>query len=282
MNRLQTELQRLYAIPPQPANAHASADPAPALGAAPAPRALVLELARPADWGALSAVWQGVQADLALPAPAIAVNGVDAYQLWFSLAEAVTPAQAHAFLDALCQRYLSDVVQRRPQRLGRWPRPLDQTPAPLPDIPREPAGGGLWSAFVAPDLAAVFGEEPWLDLPPGIEAQAEQLARLSPIRPVDFERALAELQADAARAADAAASALASPAAGALGAASGTAARPVAAEPAAAAAAFAAPLQRVDLPVTDDPRAFLLSVMNHPALDLAWRLDAAKALLRQP
>jgi len=272
MNRLQTELQRLYAIPPQPAVPDPNEPP----------RALVLELARPADWSALSAVWLGVQADLALPAPAIAVNGVDAYQLWFALAEPVTPAQAQAFLDALCHRYLSDIVQRRPQRLTRWPRPEGQAPEPLPELPREQAAGGLWSAFVAPDLAAVFGDEPWLDLPPGIEAQADQLARLALIKPADFERALAELQADARRAAESAAPASGSPAgdAGAAGASGASAAGGAGPRVGAAPTGSAAPL-RVDLPPTDDPRAFLRSVMNHPELDLAWRLEAAKALLRQ-
>jgi len=34
-------------------------------------RAMVLELARPADWSVLSAVWQGVQADLAVSTPTL-------------------------------------------------------------------------------------------------------------------------------------------------------------------------------------------------------------------
>ena len=32
--------------------------------------------------------------------------------------------------------------------------------------------------FVAPDLAALFADEPWLDLPPSSDAQADLLARL--------------------------------------------------------------------------------------------------------
>lgn len=254
MNRLQSELQRLYAIPPLP-GADGEAQPT---------RGLVLELARPADWSELSAVWVGVQADLALPAPAIAINGVDAYQLWFSLAEAAEPAQAQAFLDALCQRYLADIVRRRPQRLRRWPGAEGAPAGALPDLPREQGDSGLWSAFVAPDLAAVFGDEPWLDLPPGIDAQADQLSRLSPIRAADLERALAELQAAAVPAASAPSALTAGPGT--------TAPAPAASMPAS---------QRADLPVTQDPRAFLLSVMNHPGIDLAWRLDAAKALLRR-
>ena len=43
-------------------------------------------------------------------------------------------------------------------------------------VPQLQAETGRWSAFVAPDLAAVFGDEPVLDIPPGDEAQAELLA----------------------------------------------------------------------------------------------------------
>ncbi|MBP6008060.1 MAG: hypothetical protein KA740_10185 [Rhodoferax sp.] len=35
----------------------------------------------------------------------------------------------------------------------------------------------------------------------------------------------------------------------------------------------------VDLPTTNDPLAFLLSVMGNPAIDLRLRLDAAKTLM---
>lgn len=59
-------------------------------------RALVLQLGRPADWRALSRLWQGVRLDLAWPAPAIAVSGKDGHRLWFSLAQPVPVAQARA------------------------------------------------------------------------------------------------------------------------------------------------------------------------------------------
>ena len=79
--RLAREFQRLYG----PADA-------PAAAAGNAVRALVLDVARPADWRPLAAVWQGVQADLGLPAPAIVANGSDGLQLWFSLAQPVPAA----------------------------------------------------------------------------------------------------------------------------------------------------------------------------------------------
>ena len=117
MNRLQAEFHRLY-LPPSPdGRSHDFGEPG-LIGAEGRMRAMVLGLARPADWPELSALWRGVQADLELPAPAIAVNGVDGYQLWFSLSEPVPVAQAHAFLDALRQRYLGTIA---PDRLAMRP-----------------------------------------------------------------------------------------------------------------------------------------------------------------
>ena len=65
MSRLQSELQRLYGRPVDGV-ATVGVDRAATV------RAMVLELARPADWDLLSKAWRGVQADLELPAPAIA------------------------------------------------------------------------------------------------------------------------------------------------------------------------------------------------------------------
>ncbi len=165
MTRLQSEIQRLYGSPPSNGDSPV--------------RALVLELARPADWPRLAQVWQGVQADLGWPAPVIAVNGVDGYQLWFSLAQPLPPAEAQHLLGHLCQRYLPDVA---PERL----RLISGTP---PTIPRQVAADA-WSAFVSSDLAAVFADTPWLDLPPGEDAQAELLGRLSSIAAQDLRAAL--------------------------------------------------------------------------------------------
>lgn len=152
MNRLQTELQRLY-LPHE-------GQPAGWV------RAMLLEVTRPAGWDALGKAWHGVQADLELPAPGIAVSGTDSYQLWFSFARAVPAARALAFLEDLRQRYLGEVA---PERVGMKPVTV------LPPLEVAP---GQWSAFVAPDLAAVFADERWLDLPPNPAAQADVLARL--------------------------------------------------------------------------------------------------------
>jgi len=214
MNRLQSELHRLY---------HS-----PAPGQV---RALRLELARPADWQALGQVWRAVQAELELPAPAIAVSGSDGLQLWFSLQQPVPADRAAALLAGLQSRYLADVA---PERLRL--RPEVQPPA----VPMQDPTTGNWSAFVAPDLAPVFADTPWLDIEPGADGQAELLARLDSIEPAGFEAALRQLQPR----------------------------QPEAPPPSAAVAGGL------------DPRRFLQQVLDDATVPLALRIEAAKALLR--
>ncbi len=259
MNRLQSEVHRLY-LPPAAAGPGTGAGGSDLVGADGRVRAMVLELARPADWTALSRVWKGVQSDLALPAPAIAVSGKDAYQLWFSLLEPLPAAQARTFLASLCLRYLADIQAARLRLLpvvdGASPHPwLHADPVPA----LQPAQG-VWSAFVAPDLAPLFAEEPWLDMPPGVDGQAGLLSQLHSIQPADLARALDQL-------------------------------RPAPVPPASPPAPTpdAPPTPQADRPEARwgrqgewlDPRRFLLDVMNDSAVALALRIEAAKALLPQ-
>jgi hypothetical protein len=243
MTRLQAELQRLYLLPD--AAPHTAAADIELVGRAGSTRTLVLEVARPAGWDALSAAWRGVQADLDLPAPAIAVNGVDGYQLWFSLAQPVPVAQATRFLAGLRGEYLVDVAA---ERVGMRPAG-DAQSMRAAAVPRAQGESGNWSAFLAPDLAPLFAEEPWLDLTPGDDAQADLLSRLETTKPAAFAKALERL-----------------------------AAQPVTATP----AVVQAPTVPVAGPATDrsgDPRRFLLDVMNDGSVDLPLRIEAAKALL---
>lgn len=244
-SRLPKEIQRLYRL--------AVGTPAPdgpllqLVGPDGTVRTLVVSLSRPAEWAALSALWRGVQMDLDLPAPAIAVNGVDAFELWFSLAEPVSLADADAFLHGLRERYLSSVKPHRLQLRPGLDAGVPNQTTPL--IPAPQGESGNWSAFVAPDLAAVFGDEPWLDLPPGEEAQADALGRLASIPAVAFEAALQALR------------------------------------PAAVAHHLEDPVPNTSGPNAamkgpyEDPRQFLLDVMNNAAVPLVLRVDAAKALL---
>jgi hypothetical protein len=236
MNTLQAEHHRLYCAAPSALLAPDSRV-----------RALVLEVTGPSVWTALSQVWRGVQSELELPASAIAVNGVDGYQLWFSLVAAVESALAGVFLEGLRKRYLADVV---PSRVRLWPTPDTAAPegwrhATL--VPALQASTQHWSALVAPDLAAIFEEEPWLDLTPSAEAQASVLAGLQSIKPAQFQRALEMLR-------------LVDPA---------PAPAPAEAPQVSAPTAFEA----------REPRAFLLEVMNNPGVPLQLRMEAAKALL---
>lgn len=254
MSRLSAEIRRLFlpaeAVPTDAAHqAPPWADPAGRL------RALVLELARPADWHLLAAVWKGVQADLQLPAPAIAVNGTDGLQLWFSVAEPLDPDRAHAFLEALRLRYLAEVPRHRvtlmptgnpdPQVAATPPA----TPVPAP-IPAPVGTSDHWSAFVAPDLAPLFDDTPWLDIPPGDDAQAGLLARLESIRPAQWEAVLRQLQPAPTIPPETRRDAANQPK---------DAGKPAACDP--------------------DARRFLLAVMNDPAAPLALRIEAAKAVL---
>ncbi|WP_427912268.1 hypothetical protein ACPWT1_16710 [Ramlibacter sp. MMS24-I3-19] len=242
MNRLDAELHRLY-LP-------AVGDGAPTALVAPGGRvrALVLELVRPASWSDLAAVWQGVQADLDLPAPAIAVSGRDGWQLWFSLIEPIAPDTAFAFLQALRTRYLAGVP---PERIRMHPSPAPSATVRVRHLEAAPpveVAPERWSAFVSADLAPLFADEPWLDHPPGVDAQADLLARLASIGPEHFLRASALL-------------------------------RPVGS---AAATAEGRTTPAVPKPADEasEPEAFLLAVMRDASVDLRLRIEAAKALLR--
>ena len=217
-------------------------------------RALVLELARPADWDVLSSVWRGVQTDLGLPAPAIAVSGVDAYQLWFSLAESVPAAQGQTFLEFLRTYYLGAVA---PERVGLLPTEDQSSAVAMRHADRVPAvqpASGRWSAFVAPDLAGVFSDEPWLDRPPSEEAQASVLSRLQVIKAEVFQALMKKIKP----------------------------AIPLeTADVTASDAAKAVPRAKL-VPGKDvDPRQFLQDVLNDETLALPLRIEAAKALLHQ-
>ena len=270
MNRLQAEFQRLYLPEPDPDRGDApGAAPSGLVDAQGRVRALVLELARPADWDTLAPVWQGVQLDLGLPAPAIAVSGVDGIQLWFSLAEAVSASQAQALLAALRLRYLPDVA---PHRVVLMPAPDASSPTgavlhALP-VPAQQAATGHWSVFVAPDLAPVFGDTPWLDSPPGDDGQAKVLRGLRSITPAEWVAAVAQCLPVAGR-----------PVTGRRDADTPNANANANANPAAAAVADPPSPGQPAWAVGTDPRQFLLSVMNDPSAALALRIDAAKALL---
>jgi hypothetical protein len=101
----------------------------------------------------------------------------------------------------------------------------------------------------------MFAGEPWLDVPPGVDAQAQLLCRLASISPSELLRASHELRLHE---------------------------RPLVHEiNTVGAAQNAGDSGTVPAPLCleTDPRRFLLSVMNDPAIEIALRIEAAKALL---
>lgn len=272
MSRLQRELCRLYA-PQADAGPDTDLDASGLIDSSGRVRAMVLGLARPADWLPLAKAWQGVQVDLELPAPAIAVSGTDGHQLWFSLAEPVPAAQAAAFLDALRLRYMGDIAARRVDMLPALDdlSPSPASPASPPSqatpvrharlVPAAQTPDGPWSAFVAADLAPVFTESPWLDLPPNPDGQAKLLAGLKTMPAADFELAMDRLR-HAQKPADAPTD-------------------PPSAREVAAVAAAELSVAPARAATARGPRRFLLDVMNDDSIALGLRIEAAKALLHQ-
>lgn len=239
MSRLNTEFARLYGTP----DTQLPAD---------AVKAMVLELARPADWSVLATVWRAVQRALELPAPAIAISGHDGLQLWFSVAQPVRSSEAADFLAALRQQYLAAVPD---SRVGLYPSHAALAAgnaAPARTVPAVDAHTGYWSAFVSADLASVFGEEPWLDIPPNRDQQADILSRISPITPPQWQEALVRLDAVPHKEESSAA---------------------------AVAVTLAAPLGPVGDMQAQSAKAFLVRVMNDPSVAMRDRIEAAKALL---
>ena len=259
MNRLQAEQNRLFL----PTNTQSDLQNPEVgdislIGADGRVRAMVVELAQPAGWDGVAGLWQGIQDDLDLPAPAIAVNGIDGYQVWLSLSESVPITQAQDFLESLRLRFLSDIASKH---IGMYPQVRIAAPWHAQHgglVPALREKSGRWSAFVAPGLAGMFADEPWLDMPPNPDAQANLLSGFKSIQPAELKLAQDRLS-------------------------------PVNASSAGTRKPESAETTRVDDPrqyaeqsatrEVQDPKAFLLAVMNDPSVELRLRIEAAKALL---
>lgn len=218
MDKLDAELRRLHLSPAEP----------PASGG----QALCLGFRRAADWESVAALWHAAQAELDLPAPAMSIDG-EGYRLWFSLAERVADETARRFIDGLIRRYLAELPD------ARLHIDFAASPPPAELIPDE-----RWAAFIDPGLGSMFAADPWLDMAPNRNQQADLLAALRSIRPAELSHALDRMLAQT--------------------------------SPAAAPAA----LETLSLsgPFTH-PRDFLLAVMNDPQAGSLARIEAAKALL---
>jgi hypothetical protein len=257
MNTLRAELQRLFARPgqelpevwPWPAGAPVLdlVDPQERVWT------LVLGVAPQVGWGPVAALLDGVVNALELPLPAVSLAGERGFRVWFSLVDPVPVAQATRFLDGLRRRYLGAVPERH----------LSAFPGTAPELALPPLAleDGRWLAFVDPALGGMFGDEPWLEMAPSEERQAELLSSFKSIKPADFARVLDELD----------------PPGVVMPAFQGT----LADFPRGAVGEAVRP-EAVGLTVGGgfvDPKSFLLAVMNDPGARADYRLDAAKALL---
>ena len=252
MHSLIAERQRLFALPDQPMPDGAEADLLDLVDADGRVRTLVVGVAAATGWGPVAALCAGVDAELALPPPAVAVAGAAGFQVWFSLAEPVAPAAGQAFLQGLLQRYLPALPA------GRVALALPSGAEELPAIPAVDAAGERWSAFIDPGLGAMFRDEAGLDLPPGRDRQADLLVGVKSWSRADFVRACDELAALVGSAT-------------AMTAATDSA-------PGAVAPLPTGGWQRVGS-AYPGPRSFLLAVMNDPGATPEQRLRAAEALL---
>ena len=256
MSKLHSQWQRLY-LPTHPADPDGPTPVPSHLPLGEHIRAMVLTATGPAAWKTLAPVWQGLQADLGLPAPAIAVNGVDGLQLWFSVSEPVSASQAATFLAMLRARYLNTP---EPKGVAQWPCDAGQDASlPLALVPAKQAATPRWSAFVASDLASIFADEPWLDVPPNVDAQADILARIQTTPLVDFLQACPP-----------------TPPKGHMG----EHALKLSAQPDKLLVPHAVNPDGMALTTPHtDPKRFLQAVMNDASVPMALRIEAAKALL---
>ncbi|SEK54398.1 hypothetical protein SAMN05216359_102152 [Roseateles sp. YR242] len=284
MTRLQAEFDRLYA-PLVAERPGATGQALNLVGPGGEVRALVLDIGRPVNWELVGPVWRAVQEDLAWPAPAIAISGTQGFQLWFSLAKAVSAREGHTFLEALRRRYLSELAAAR---VWVFPHPGEDAPAGAgagtdagagtergaawlhaPAVPSL-VSADQWSAFVAPGLAPVFAQTPWLDFPPNEEGQADLLRGLESVPEAAW------LDANKRLSVAASGHAAVWPAVHGLN----EAAVVPAGAPLPAVSGVLAPLETsASTNLLQDPRSFLLQVMNDERVALPLRIDAAKALL---
>ncbi|MDE2076813.1 MAG: hypothetical protein KGI91_07045 [Burkholderiales bacterium] len=172
MSRLTAEWQRLFQLSP---------DNAALMSPEGHGRALVIEFTGPDAWPACSAIWDRAQTEFGWPAPAIAVNGRNGYQLWMSLKRPTPAALAHAWVRRLAALAQGLIEARCIQIHPSSPEPTAHVPDWIQAIPRQQGEQDQWSAFVTRDLTPVFEDSPWLDIPPSPDGQADLLAALQSI-----------------------------------------------------------------------------------------------------
>jgi hypothetical protein len=172
-------------------------------------------------WTRLCEVANALQAELGLPAPAVSIDGANAFYLWLSLETPVPTARAQDFLAALRLAYFPE-TELAP----------DAATAPVYLPPCLNPRSGKWAAFIHPGMGASFADESGLEMTPPVAGQVAFLEGLDSIAGAQFQAALDKLQraktAVAVAASPAGASVLDTPAAGAPAAGAPAAGAPVA------------------------------------------------------
>lgn len=171
MNKLHTELARLYGLADTPAD-HT--------------RCLQIRLPKK-HWNVLADMQAGLGEALDFPPAALSVEAAGGYRLWLSLATPLPLATAEQLFGEMQRRWLGDVPA---QDISWFPGNL----AALAELPSEDPDSGRWSAFIDPSLGALFADEDGLDFPPTLDAQAQLLAPLRSIADDVLTRALAHPQ----------------------------------------------------------------------------------------
>ncbi len=151
-------------------------------------RALLITFPHMADsadghWMRLCAMANALQTQLGLPAPAVSVNGKDAYGLWLSLATPTPVAQVQALLALLHQAYLPEV-----------PVHPDAASLPVPLLPGMHQGTGKWGAYIHPGLGASFIDDMGLEMAPPLAAQTGFLEGLQSITDAQLLHAMTTLR----------------------------------------------------------------------------------------
>jgi hypothetical protein len=193
MERLISELMRLYLLPDSPA-AQALAQRAPDGPCDPVGmasndglvRAIALPFRKAAGedaqhWERLCTVANGLQADFGFPAPAVSVASAGGYVLWLSLEAPVPVAEARRFVAGL-------------DRL--WPDTLPSVDTVDMSVELPPCLNGAtghWAAFIHPGMGASFADESGLDMAPPAAGQVAFLEGLQGIAADQFRAALDRL-----------------------------------------------------------------------------------------
>jgi hypothetical protein len=226
-------------------------------------RMLAIRFNTQCGWKPAAELCEKIRNDLHLPEPAVSVSGEGGFLVWLSFFEPLPAEEISRFAHALLRSLEPGGTP------GKALRDLHSNSTGLPEldsVPLVPAfhsATARWSAFIDSSLGSLFVDEPGLGMAPDPDKQADLLSGLESIRTEDFRRAIKMLGVYPLGMGNAETEN--SPSSTSLSQFNKTEAENCVAL--SVAASF------------DDPKSFLLAVMNDPAADPILRVEAAKTLL---